>query len=156
MQPCCGLQELKQLGWSLEHASVRSSPALESGHAASFLATASPPTPATADTINQALTAVKAAFPPDSTILSDLQLTASDDQTASITIVVNDSASGYGSDGIWPIISSIWDQFDSLSIPQVATIVYCIASDTTQTYACCDMVHNWAMLAGSSGTGDSS
>jgi hypothetical protein len=107
-----------------------------------------PPTPATADTINQALDAVKTTFPPDSTILSDLQLTASDDDTASVTVIVNDQASNYGTDGILDVLSAIWDQFASLNIPQGLDVSYCVASDPSTLYSLDDLAHNWAIIGG--------
>jgi hypothetical protein len=109
---------------------------------------AAPPAPASADTINQALAAVKAAFPPDSTILSDLQLTASDDNTATITILINDGASGYGSDGIAPVMQAIWDQFDALDLPQNTDISYSLASDPSSVTNVKDLSHNFAILFG--------
>ena len=107
------------------------------------------PAPASADTITQALETVKAAFPADSSILSDLQLTASDDTTASITIVVNDQASGFGTDGIGPIMLAIWDQFRAATIPQGTDISYCLASDPSTVTSLEDLSHSWAIVDGS-------
>jgi hypothetical protein len=105
-----------------------------------------PPPPASADTINQALAAVKAAFPPDSSSLSDIQLTASDDTTAAVTIVLNDPDPTSG--GLMPIVQELWDQFTSLTIPQVAEISFCLSSDPSTTYAFGDVGHDWTFLSG--------
>jgi hypothetical protein len=105
------------------------------------------PPPASADTINQALTQVKAAFPPDSSILSDVQLTANDDTTASITLVINDQSDQYGATGIWPIVESTNDQFSALSISQTPVFSYCLTSDSSTTYAFSDIT-SWNVFCG--------
>jgi hypothetical protein len=115
---------------------------------------ASGPAPASADTINQALAAVKTTFPPDSSNLSDLQLTASDDTTASLTIVLNDPAPTTA--GMWPIVDAIWDQFNTLNIPQATVISFCWSSDPSTTYAVDDLAHDWTFVSGDGSDGSSS
>jgi hypothetical protein len=83
-------------------------------------------TPASADTINQALDAVKAAFPAGSSALVDLRLDASDDDTASITVVITDADPCTGID-VAPIMTEIVNQFQASGIPQDPLVT--LASD---------------------------
>jgi hypothetical protein len=71
---------------------------------------------------------VKAAFPPDSSLLQDLTLTASDDTSASLTAVLSvlDHLSMSDLD---PIVSSITDQFAALNIPQTPYVSYSAPDD---------------------------
>jgi hypothetical protein len=90
-------------------------------------APASGNTPASADTINQALDAVKTAFPPDSSVLADLRLDSNDDQVAYITMVLNDQPDAYGWSGVQPILDALLQQFQTLNIPQGTQLTYAMA-----------------------------
>jgi hypothetical protein len=72
--------------------------------------------PASLDTINDALEAVKATFPAESTLLADLRVDAYDDDDVFITAVVggpHDKAYDHG-----PIDECIAEQFDAYGIGQ--------------------------------------
>jgi hypothetical protein len=79
--------------------------------------------PASADTIQQALDAVKAAFPAGSSPLVDLRLDASDDQTASITMLLDD-AHPCASPDMQAVVDALTSQFQSLSIGQEARLSF--------------------------------
>lgn len=84
--------------------------------------------PATAETISQALASVKEAFPSASTPLVDLRLDASDDTTASITIVLVDAHQCIGAD-LQPLVDAIANAFQSQSIPQEPCLTYASSMD---------------------------
>ncbi len=88
--------------------------------------------PASLDTINAALEAVKATFPAESTMLADLRVDAYDDDVVFITAVVggpHDKAYDHG-----PIDECIAEQFDTFGIGQtpyvaVRPLALCLADD---------------------------
>jgi hypothetical protein len=66
---------------------------------------------------------VKAALPADSTPLSDLQVTSSDDSVVAITVVLNPQPK-YASEDLQPIIDAITDQFQQASIGQATALTF--------------------------------
>jgi hypothetical protein len=84
--------------------------------------------PAGEDVIQQALDAVKTAFPRDSSDLYDLLLASSDDGYVAVTIVMNGQPK-YRTDQLQPIADAIGDQFQQLGIPQVLALMYQFSPD---------------------------
>jgi hypothetical protein len=89
--------------------------------------------PATADTINQALDAVKQSFPADSSPLADLRLDANDDTTASVTAVLNAQPGGWMPADLDPILDAIASQFTAQNVPQTAIVSYELTGDDSES-----------------------
>jgi hypothetical protein len=88
--------------------------------------------PASADTMNAALDAVQALYPPESTMLADLQLESFDDDSAFIVAIVG--GTGEGSYDHEPIDECISEQFNAFGIPQtpyvsVRALAICLLDD---------------------------
>jgi hypothetical protein len=82
------------------------------------------------DAINQAIAAVKAAFPPDSSPLADLRLDSSDNATISLVAVLSDRHEGWSPVDLDPMLEAIAEQFAAQSITQGLTISYAWLSGT--------------------------